>query len=205
VNDVLPALAAGVVVAAALVLWLVRQRRDLGTPAERATYTTLHTASLAAPPLRAGLTEAAASRAIRHLRALLDAPATAITSHDRLLAWDGVAGQHAESAVQLAGDVLADGSTQVYGPSTVSCQVPDCPLRHAVVAPLTVEDRVVGLVTPPRAGGRGSCAADASPYWHALRADCLPQPMGSHFDLLRADVLGRSPVSHRYQDTRCGA
>ena len=145
-NDVLPALAAGVVVAAALVLWLVRQRRDLGTPAERATYTTLHTASLAAPPLRAGLTEAAASRAIRHLRALLDAPATAITSHDRLLAWDGVAGQHAESAVQLAGDVLADGSTQVYGPSTVSCQVPDCPLRHAVVAPLTVEDRVVGTL-----------------------------------------------------------
>ncbi|MFE7509855.1 sensor histidine kinase, partial [Streptomyces sp. NPDC057540] len=30
---------------------------DLGTPVERATFHTLHTASLAAPPLRAGLTE----------------------------------------------------------------------------------------------------------------------------------------------------
>jgi two-component system LytT family sensor kinase len=44
---------------------------DLGTPVERATFHTLHTASLAAPPLRAGLTEDTARKAARRLRPLL--------------------------------------------------------------------------------------------------------------------------------------
>jgi two-component system LytT family sensor kinase len=35
----------------------VEPRQRLGTPVEHATFETLHTASLAAPPLRAGLTE----------------------------------------------------------------------------------------------------------------------------------------------------
>ncbi|MGH3326990.1 MAG: sensor histidine kinase, partial [Streptomycetales bacterium] len=61
-----------VLAAAALVLWRVqRDRRDFGTPADRATFATLHTASLASPPLRAGLTAAGAQKAVRHLHALL--------------------------------------------------------------------------------------------------------------------------------------
>ncbi|NUT09317.1 MAG: sensor histidine kinase, partial [Nonomuraea sp.] len=75
----------GVVVVAVLlgvpsiVLWRVmRGRRELGTsPAERATFETLHTASLAGPPLRAGLTAEGAERASRHLRALLGSAAVA--------------------------------------------------------------------------------------------------------------------------------
>ena len=43
-------------------------RSDLGSPVERATFETLHTASLAAPPLRAGLTEDSARKAARRLR-----------------------------------------------------------------------------------------------------------------------------------------
>ncbi len=42
--------------------YALRGWRHLGTPAERATYETLHTASLAAPALRAGLTEHSAER-----------------------------------------------------------------------------------------------------------------------------------------------
>jgi two-component system LytT family sensor kinase len=42
--------------------------------------------------------------------------------------------------------VLADGRTHVVGPGNVGCPDPDCPIRVAVVAPLTVEDRVVGTV-----------------------------------------------------------
>ena len=53
--------------------WL--RRRHLGTEADRATFRTLHTASLASPALREGLTSESAERSIRHLRQLLGAPA----------------------------------------------------------------------------------------------------------------------------------
>src|SRR3954452_9461614 len=74
---------------AALIVRTILRRRDLGTPAERATFTTLHTASLAAPHLREGLTPTGARRAVRHLRALLGARAVALVAPDSLLAWYG--------------------------------------------------------------------------------------------------------------------
>ena len=54
-----PVLAIALLVVAgtsALTVRAILRRRDLGTPAERATFTTLHTASQAAPHLREGLT-----------------------------------------------------------------------------------------------------------------------------------------------------
>ncbi|GIH99332.1 sensor histidine kinase [Planobispora takensis] len=130
----------------ALVLWQVlRGRRDLGSsPAERATFETLHTASLAAPPLRAGLTEAGAQKASRHLRELLGSPALAITDEHRLLVYDGEGDHHAQEVFDNAAKTLADGRTQVLGPEVVSCDLPECPIRFAVVVPLTTDGRVVG-------------------------------------------------------------
>ncbi|GIH71060.1 sensor histidine kinase [Sphaerimonospora thailandensis] len=127
----------------AVVLWRVlRGRRDLGSgPAERATFETLHTASLAAPPLRAGLTQAGALRASRHLRELLGSPAIAITDRDELLVYDGAGEHHAGEAFGHAGATLKDGRTQVL---SLDCGSPECPIRHAVVVPLTTDDRVVG-------------------------------------------------------------
>ena len=55
---------------------------DLGTPVERATFHTLHTASLAAPPLRAGLTEDTARKAARRLRSLLGTEALCLTDRE---------------------------------------------------------------------------------------------------------------------------
>ncbi len=120
-------------------------RRSFGSSADRVTFATLHEASLAAPPLRSGLTSAGATRAARHLRNLLGTRAVAITDGETLLAWDGSGEQqHAMAAVMHARKATADGHTQVLGPDGVICQDPDCPIRIAVVAPLTVEDRVVG-------------------------------------------------------------
>lgn len=143
------AVAVGVVLlAVGLLLWLiaVRRRADLGTDADRATFATLHTASLAAPHLREGLTAPGAERAGRHLRALLGTPAVALTDATSTLAWDGAGAHHADQASRHARDVLDRGRTVVLGPEEVACEDPACPVQHAVVSPLVADDRVVGAL-----------------------------------------------------------
>src|SRR5918911_55103 len=132
--------------AAAVVRGILR-RRDLGTPAERATFTTLHTASLAAPHLREGLTPTGARRAVRHLRALLGARAVALVTTDVVLAWDGAgASVHSAAAPKHAAEALRTGRTDVKAASDVACPEETCPIRGAVAVPLTEEERVVGAL-----------------------------------------------------------
>jgi len=135
-----------VAVVGALVARALLRRRDLGTPADRATFATLHTASLAAPHLREGLTAAGATRAARHLRTLLGTSAIALVDTTTTLAWEGAGGRHAPAAHQHAAEVLRTGRTVVLGPTEVACGDDECPIRSAVVAPVTGEDRVVGAL-----------------------------------------------------------
>ncbi len=149
-RELLIALAVGLtlVVPAAFLVRAVGGRRVFGTAAERATYDTLHRATLAGPPLRAGLNAASAGRAARHLHALLGGAAVSLTSADELLTWEGAAGdRHAGHALELAGPALADGRTHVVPEGSLTCSDLECPVRAAVVAPLLVEDRVVGSLT----------------------------------------------------------
>ncbi len=149
-------LVAAIVVAAAVALalaWIARGRRDFGTSADRTTFRTLHTANLASPPLRHGLTSSSADKSLRYLRALLGAPAAALTDLERVLGWDGGGEHHRESAYELAEHTIQSGSTSA---AAVSCSQSDCSLRHVVSAPLTVDERVVGallvFVPSPSAG-----------------------------------------------------
>lgn len=143
-TGVLALAALAIVVLVGLVVWSRRRnRRDLGTPADRATFATLHTASLASPPLRAGLTTPSAERAIRHLRTLLGTTAVALTDGQQVLAWDGSGNHHAEQVVELAQATLTSGRTHAYD---LACSREKCQLRGGVIAPLVVEDRVVGTV-----------------------------------------------------------
>ncbi len=77
---------AALIAAAAFVRWrLLTRRRVLGSPADRATYETLHTASQAAPALRRGLDADSAALALPHVRTLLGQHTVAITDlHGRL-------------------------------------------------------------------------------------------------------------------------
>ena len=142
-----------VVLAGALLWWLVRRRADFGTPADRATFRTLHTASLAAPPLRRGLTASSADRSLRYLRALLGAPAAALTDLDMVLGWDGGGEHHRETSYALAEETIASGATST---SQTRCGHDGCPLAHVITAPLNVGERVVGtlqvFVPQPSAG-----------------------------------------------------
>ncbi len=116
----------------------------LGTEADRATFRTLHTASLAAPALRQGLTTASAERSVRHLRTLLGTPSVVLTDLDDVLAWDGLYADHVDLAVQFAR--MGPDVTMVHDRDHFSCGDPACPLSHAVVCPLAVEGGVVGTL-----------------------------------------------------------
>ncbi|MDC2959987.1 histidine kinase [Streptomyces gilvifuscus] len=137
----LPLLAAG--------FWLGRRTTrpeslgGLGTPVEHATFQTLHTASLAAPPLRAGLTEETARKSARRLRSLLGTDALCLTDQKDVLVWDGVGGHHRTQIMERLAGPLETGRGEAF---RLHCGHPDCPVRWAVVAPLTVDDRVHGAL-----------------------------------------------------------
>ncbi|MDQ1006835.1 two-component system LytT family sensor kinase [Streptomyces sp. V4I23] len=122
----------------------VRPDLDLGTPVEHATFHTLHTASLAAPPLRAGLTEDTARKAAKRLRSLLGTEALCLTDRERVLAWDGPGADHHERQVMVrVAEVLDSGRSQSVHSD---CEDLECPLRWVVIAPLTGEEGVLGTL-----------------------------------------------------------
>ncbi|TFV31654.1 sensor histidine kinase [Streptomyces sp. T1317-0309] len=153
---VLPLLAAG--------FWLGRRTArpeslgGLGTPVEHATFQTLHTASLAAPPLRAGLTEETARKSARRLRTLLGTDALCLTDREAVLAWDGAGEHHRDEVLGRLVGPLETGRGEAF---RLRCDEPDCPLRWAVVAPLTVDDRVHGALVAC-APGNPPCSSAAA-------------------------------------------
>ncbi|RFU82974.1 sensor histidine kinase [Streptomyces triticagri] len=118
-------------------------RSDVGTPVERATFETLHTASLAAPPLRAGLTEDTARKAAGRLRTLLGTDALCLTNRSVVLAWDGTGDQHGDPVMDRLTTLLDTGRGAAFD---CSCGDLDCPRRWGVAAPIVVDHRVLGAL-----------------------------------------------------------
>ena len=125
----------------ATALGRVFRRSHLGTEADRATFRTLHEASLAGPPLREGLTEASAERSIRHLRSLLGAPAVALVGTERVLAWDGLGAHHGDQVAALA---RGTESTRIAGHAELACHLVSCPVQQVILSPLVVDELLVG-------------------------------------------------------------
>ncbi|HKX69372.1 MAG TPA: histidine kinase [Intrasporangium sp.] len=122
------------------------RRGHLGTEADRATFRTLHTAAQASPPLRAGLNATSAERSLKYLRALLGAPAVAMTDTSGLLAWEGSHNHHSRQPSIIAAGTLDNGRTVVVDGGDIACAEPSCLVRQAIVAPLEVEEKVVGTL-----------------------------------------------------------
>ena len=126
----------------------LRGRRGIATATQRATYDVLHTAGLAAEPLRAGLDSVSAAKVVRHLRVLIGSAGLALVDRTMMLAIDGSGGHHAAQFVTAAGRSIRTGRSTVLGVAELPCDRVDCPVRGAVVAPLTRPggDAVVVLV-----------------------------------------------------------
>jgi two-component system LytT family sensor kinase len=124
----------------------LRGRRGIVTATQRATYDVLHTAGLAAEPLRAGLTPTTAAKAVRHLRALVGAVGLALVDRTRMLAVDGRGSHHGEQFLAAARRAVTAGRSAVLGPQELQCDRVDCPIRGAVVAPLAAPDGQAAVV-----------------------------------------------------------
>jgi two-component system, LytTR family, sensor kinase len=118
----------------------LRGRRGIATATQRATYDVLHTAGLAAEPLRAGLTESSAAKSVRHLRALVGAAGLALVDENDLVAIDGRGTHHRAQLVAAARKAMANDRSTVLGASELGCDRIDCAVRGAVVAPLAGPD-----------------------------------------------------------------
>nr|WP_183321025.1 histidine kinase [Flexivirga oryzae] len=115
----------------------------MGSEADRATLRTLHEANRAARPLREGLTEASAERAVRSLRPLLTAPAVALSDGRSVLGWDGHGEEHRADVLAAAMTTFEDGRARV---DRISCEDPGCRLRDVISVPLVVDGSVVGTL-----------------------------------------------------------
>jgi two-component system, LytTR family, sensor kinase len=130
-----------------LVLLWRSKRREFASPLERATFSTLHTVSLAAPALREGLSKQSAAFALPYLRTLLETCGLTMTdAHAELLAWDGESDHHAPDVSELARKALATGRLQVASHSEIDCGRSDCAARGLVVSPLEIESRIIGTL-----------------------------------------------------------
>ncbi|TFD79249.1 sensor histidine kinase [Cryobacterium fucosi] len=175
---------------------LLRSWRELGTDAEQATYTTLHSASLAGKHLRNGLDPAGAVKAGRHLRGLLGCEALAITDVSGLLSWDGAGEEHRSGAIDLASKVLATGRTQVFRGAVPH----DAKLKEAVVAPIRSGSRIVGSVVAyaPRVKPGLVRATGEVADWVAAQVD-LAELQSSRTLLMEAEVRAlRAQISPHF-------
>ncbi|WP_342666225.1 sensor histidine kinase [Pseudonocardia spinosispora] len=140
---IIVALVAGI---AFFLLWRTR-KRQFATPLERATFSTLHTVSLAAPSLREGLSRGSASFALPYLRTLLETSALTMTDDKaQTLAWDGDGDHHTMDVVEMAKEVISTGRQKTESHSKMKCGRPDCNIRGIVVVPLETEGKIVGTL-----------------------------------------------------------
>ncbi|MEU3057406.1 sensor histidine kinase [Streptomyces griseus] len=170
---------------------------DVGTPVEHATFETLHTASLAAPPLRAGLTEESARRSARRLRSLLGTDALCLTDRERVLVWDGAGHHHGKDVMEHLKVLLDSGRGTAFDSG---CADLDCPLRWAVAVPLTVENRVLGALVAyaPRESAVLARAAGEVARWVCVQLE-LAELDRSRTQLIEAEIKAlRAQISPHF-------
>jgi two-component system, LytTR family, sensor kinase len=126
--------------------YFFRGSKKLGTPAQRTTYATLHTASIAASGLRSGLTADSAAGSAAPLRKLLGTSAVVIADGAGVLASEGTDDRHVDLIGSSMAQVVSHGRAKVIQLSELDCGSPYCALTAGVVVPLQVSGTVVGAI-----------------------------------------------------------
>lgn len=182
---------------------LIRTRRVVRTPAERAVHLALHTASLAARSLRTGLSAESAREALPHLHTLTGAEAVALydgepsrLAHepDGEAIWDAEMLGHADRAASSAlGDLRRVLLTDPSGAES--------PVRALVAQPLLADNVGVGVlvVATTRRPGPGMLGAIAEVARYASSQIELADLDASRARLNRAEVLAlRAQISPHF-------
>ena len=138
----------GVVGVLATVAFYVRWAgRRLVTPGQRMTYQALHTANLAAPPLRAGLTPEAMHRALGPLRTLMGTRGLVVADPAGVVGADGVDHEHCDLLGPTLAAVMVSGRPALLAADDLRCRAAgSCPVTAGVIAPLQVAGQVVGAL-----------------------------------------------------------
>ncbi len=137
---------AGVLVVAGVVTWFaLRGGRQLGTPSQRTTYETLHTASQTAPALRGGLTRASAQIAVPYLRRLLGG-GVVLADRSGVLAVCDIDTDHCALLESSLVAAVTSGRSQTLTTRQLACGDSLCVLQGGVVVPLRVDGQVVGAL-----------------------------------------------------------
>jgi two-component system LytT family sensor kinase len=143
-----------------------RTRPTLTTPAERVVHATLHTASLAAVPLRRGLDADSAAEAAPHLRELTAAVAVGLAGADgSVLAWSG---PH-ETLTATFSDAAVRAADEGRRILIKAAELDEPGVRALIVQPLMLEDSgpvgVMGVVTRTQPGpGMLSAISEVARY-----------------------------------------
>ena len=141
------ALVAVIGVLAAIAVYARWAGRRLVTPGQRMTYQALHTANLAAPALRAGLTAEAMHRALGPLRSLIATRGLVVADGAGVVGADGVDHEHCELLGPPLAAVMASGRPALLTADELRCQAAgSCPVTAGVIAPLHVAGQVVGAL-----------------------------------------------------------
>ncbi|MEO9120806.1 MAG: histidine kinase [Solirubrobacteraceae bacterium] len=144
-----------VVVVAVAALWLYRGRHTPSTPEALGMQAALHAATSTLPHLRRGLHSRSASDAVPHLRALTGAAAVALADTRTVLAIDGEGREQVRPGDLLSRLLARTPDDRLHVVPRLISSDPACPLRSAVLAPLTVQGRRAGtLIAFYRSQGR---------------------------------------------------
>jgi two-component system LytT family sensor kinase len=175
----------------------LRARRGIATATQRATYEVLHTAGLAAEPLRAGLSSASAGKAVRHLRALIGSNGLAVTDIASVLAFDGDGEHHRDQFLAAAARAVGTGRATVLADRELPCDRVDCVIRGAVVVPLRADGALAALSNGPPAPGLVQAARETGRWVAAQLA--LAELDTSRERLARAEVRAlRAQISPHF-------
>jgi two-component system, LytTR family, sensor kinase len=146
--DVFLGFVAGLAVAASAAagVKLLRMPRTVLSPEGHAMQAALHAATATLPHLRRGLTPETAGRAAPHLLELTQAAAVALTDGNRVLAFVGAGADHHRSGDDAAWVAAGEHHDRARVDTRLACRHPDCPLRVAVVVPLTAPGARAGTL-----------------------------------------------------------